>query len=270
MDAKRRRFLTASLLCGANLAVTDWTKSLAAPASTGAAAASVPLPWDIGPGKKFGLDGRAQPWAGNTVICPINATNPAFEVLSRAYDELRPHAAHALSWLPSSSWHSTIFDGAADTDRVPAAWPQAVPRDASMEICDRYVGEAIRRMPPSITPPIRLKVDADPSNELRTVLFLKPIDDAENRRIRHLRDELARATGIRRDSHEQYRFHTSFAYYVRPFSPEGRLAYQRAYAAMTQHLNEILPVIELGVPEYAVFKDMLAYQLQFPIPATSS
>ena len=55
---------------------------------------------------------------------------------------------------------------------------------------------------------------------------LTPINAAENQRSRTLRDEMSFATGIRYANHDDYRFHTSFASYVRAFSPADEAIYR--------------------------------------------
>jgi hypothetical protein len=223
-------------------------------------------PADVGPGRKFSSEGKVQRYSGNTIICPISATNPAFAELHKAYEALRASVNAAnLAWLPPGSYHTTIFDGAADAYRQPGDWPQMLPLDASMEACNKYVGEHLQRMRGGIAPPIRMKIDLDEASSVRTVITLKPVDAAENHRLRTLRDELARATGIRHANHDQYRFHTSFAYYVRRFSVLDEAAYRTAYARMMHQLSSRLPVIELGSPEYCLFNDMFAFQPQFAL-----
>lgn len=207
-----------------------------------------------------------QHYPGNTIICPITASNPAFAELCSAYEALRAsvNAAH-LAWLPTSSYHSTIFDGAADAYRRPGDWPQMLPLDASMDACNKYVGERLQHMRAGIAPPIRMTVDLDEVDSVRTVVVLKPVDAAENRRLRTLRDEISLATGIRYPNHDDYRFHTSFAYYVRRFSAADEATYRSAYARMLRHLSSKLPVIELGSPEYCLFNDMFAFLPQFAL-----
>jgi hypothetical protein len=132
-----------------------------------------------------------------------------------------------------------------------------------MDECNRYVAERLQHMSAGIASPIRMAVDRDKVDSVRTVVFLKPVDAAENPRLRKFRDELSLATGIRRANHDDYRFHTTFAYYVRPFSPVAEASYRAAYVTMLQRLDKQLPFIELGAPEYCVFQDMLAYSPQF-------
>lgn len=223
-------------------------------------------PADVGPGKKFSSEGKVQHYAGNTIICPIAAPNPAFAELCKAYEALRASVNAAnLAWLPTSSYHSTIFDGAADAYRRPGEWPQMLPLDASMDACNKYVGEHLQHMRAGITPPIRMTVDLDEADSVRTVVILKPVDAAENRRLRKLRDELSLATGIRHANHDDYRFHTSFAYYVRRFSAADEATYLAAYSRMLRRLSSKLPVIELGSPEYCLFNDMFAFPPQFAL-----
>lgn len=224
-------------------------------------------PTDNGPGRKFALDGSVQRYPGNTVICPIPTQSEAFAALARAYEQLRAdigtQSAGCLTWLPPDSYHMTVFDGVTNAYRRPGDWPQTLPLDASMEECNRYVGERLRKLTLGFEPPIRLAVDTADLHGVSTTVALRPIDEAENARLRELRDRISAAIGVRHAGHDTYRFHTSFAYYVRSFTADDEANYQLAYARMMRHLSKTLPVLELQAPGYCLFDDMFAFHEQF-------
>lgn len=225
-----------------------------------------PRPVDSGPGKKFDAQGRAQAFPGNTVICPISASNPAFAVLHAAYEALYEEvASERLAKLPASSFHMTVFDGALDARRQPGDWPHRLPLDASMDECNQRVGDALRKLAVEIKTPIRMKIDPADVPGVSTLVYLTPVDAQEEQRLRRLREELTLATGIRHQGAESYRFHTSFAYYIHPFSCDELVAYQVAYRRMVRRLSRTLAVIELGAPEYCLFDDMTAFHSQFAL-----
>ncbi|MBB6242895.1 hypothetical protein HDE79_002351 [Rhodanobacter sp. MP1X3] len=270
VDRARRNFLVRNSVGYAGVVTAGlWSRVGAAQNRQSAmnCLASPPaVPRDVGPGEKFSVDGAAQPYPGNTIICPIAESNPALDELCAAYEELRTNTrAGNLAWLPPSSYHSTIFDGATNANRRPGDWPQMLPLNASMDECNRDVADRLQHMSAGIAAPIRMVVDMDEVENIPAGVLLKPVDAAENRRLRKLRDAISLATGIRHANHDDYRFHTSFAYYVRLFSPAAEASYRSSYVKMLHRLNKKLPVIELGSPEYCVFQDMLAYQTQFAL-----
>jgi len=221
-------------------------------------------PDDVGPDKKFSVNGKAQRYPGNTVICHLPKQSEAFAELGRACAALRAEVGtRNLSWLPPDSYHMTVFDGATNAYRRPGDWPQMLPLDASMDACNRYLAERLRKFDLGLDPPIRMVVDEREFPGGYTLIPLRPVDARENRRLRDLRDRISVATGVRHPNHDSYRFHTSFAYYVRQFTADEEVSYQLALARTVQRLRKALPVIELAAPEYCLFDDMLAFPTQF-------
>lgn len=222
------------------------------------------LPAESGAGKKFDAHGHVQPFPGNTVICPIPRTNPAYDTLSVAYAMLyRSVAVKRLATLPASSFHMTVFEGADDSRRHPGDWPHLLPLDAGMDVCNRYIAERLRKAAITVRTPIRMKISADDVAGVPTVVYLQPADAGQERQLRELREQLSAVTGIRHQNHDRYRFHTSFAYYVDAFSTRELASYRAAYARMIRQLCRALPLIELGPPAYCLFDDMTAFRPQF-------
>jgi hypothetical protein len=222
------------------------------------------IPADVGPDKKFAADGKVQRYPGNTVLCHVPKQSEAFAELGRACEALRAEAGvQNLSWLPPDSYHMTVFDGATDAYRRPGDWPQMLPLDAGMDACNRYLAKRLRKFDLGFDPPIRMVVDEREFPGGYTLIPLRPIDARENRRLRDLRDRISAVTGVRHSNHDSYRFHISFAYYVRQFTPDEEANYQLALARTVQRLRKALPVIELAAPEYCLFEDMFAFRTQF-------
>ncbi|MFT3792635.1 MAG: DUF1868 domain-containing protein [Rudaea sp.] len=227
-------------------------------------------PSEVGPGEKFAVDGKVQRFPGNTILCHVPRPGAAFDALCRACETLRAEVgSRHLSWLPEASYHATIFDCVTDAYRLPGDWPQMLPLDASMEQCNRYLAGRLHDFDLGFAPPLRFVVDDDvESCDVATLVPLRPIDAAENRRLRDLRDRLSRATGIRHANHDGYRFHSSFAYYVRQFTPAEEANYQLARARMLRRLRKEIAVLELDAPTFCVFDDMFAFHEQFRLRKT--
>lgn len=219
---------------------------------------------DVGPGKKFGVDGHAQNYPGNTIICHLNHPGRQFEAMQQVYAELRAQVGDAqMSWLPSSSFHMTVFDGALDVRRAPGDWPSGLPLDASMRECNDYIAGKLRDADFGFEPPIRMVAYGAPLTPKWTAIPLRPVDDAEARRLRSLRDRVAQVIGIRHAGHDQYIFHTTFGYRIRPLTQATAPQYLQQLSTALRKMRERIPVFEMGAPEFCLFNDMMSFQTQF-------
>jgi hypothetical protein len=260
----RRRFLKATCLGFGGAVVGSRVSAVESAACTDVPAARIV---SVGPGQKFSSDGKVQRYPGNTVICHIPRPGACFDELGKTYATLRreigSEVARKFTWLPPDSYHVTIFDGVTNAFRLPGDWPQMLPLDASMDVCDQYVGERLRTLTLGFDPPLRLVIDEGAIAGSLGTVPLRPIDEAENARLRDLRDRISAATGVRHAGHDSYRFHTSFAYYVSQFKPQEEKDYRAKFVNSVRRLRDAVPVLELGAPEYCLFEDMFAFHRQF-------
>src|SRR5262245_24986963 len=83
-------------------------------------------------GRKFTADGRVMGDPGNPLVCHLaqqGAGSACFNALLDIYREAPAHAfMRKVTLLPPSSYHMTVFNGAADKERD--VWPTAIPADA--------------------------------------------------------------------------------------------------------------------------------------------
>lgn len=221
-------------------------------------------PSAAGPGNKYDTDGKALRFPGNTILCHLNSPGPTFDALVEISAQLRAGAGDAhIAWTPPSSYHMTVFDGCLDSRRLPGDWPQMLPLDASLQRCNRYLGSRLRKFDLDMELPIRMVADESLATKTSTQFLLRPIDDAENRRLRRLRDRLSEATGVRHANHDSYGFHVTFGYYIKQFAPVDERRYQALWTQSMQELRRRVPVIELGAPEYCLFDTMDEFEVQF-------
>lgn len=227
---------------------------------------AIGTPSDLGPGKKFAFDGRAQRFPGNTILCHLNQPGKQFDAIKQIHAELRAKIGdEQMTWLPPSSYHMTIFDGALDVQRLPGAWPHLLPLDASMNDCNEYVANKLRGFDLGFQPPIRMIADESLLTPTWTAIPLRPVDEAENRRLRSLRDRLSTALGIRHANHDSYTFHTTFGYRIRSLSQPAEAAYLNEVSTAARKLRELVPVLEIAAPEFCLFDDMLAFHPQLQL-----
>ncbi|MBP7338414.1 DUF1868 domain-containing protein [Niveispirillum sp.] len=216
-------------------------------------------------GRKFQADGRVGPFHGNTIVCHIPQQGEhaaCFNALLDIYRDLpaRPFAAN-ITALPPSSYHMTLFDGANETARTAGLWPPGLALDSSIEDCHREVGRRLEGFALDTPMPIRMRVDTEGTGIAGNALTipLLPVDDAENARLRRLRDRLSVATGIRSPRHDEYRFHISLAYVLWELSATQVQAVRQAMGEWMAMVAKAAPVILLDAPEFCTFKDMFAF-----------
>lgn len=218
-------------------------------------------PTTTGPGRKFSADGRVQRFPGNTILCHLNQPGRQYDAQKGVVATLREQTGDEnIAWLPPSSYHMTVFDGSNVLRRD---WPKDLNSEASLQECSDFIAGRLRKFDLGFDPPIRMVADENSPAPAMTGIPLRPVDAAENGRLRNLRDRLAVALGIRRENHESYAFHTTFGYYTKRFSPEAEASYRRNYIRAIQELRRLQPVIELGAPEFCLFEDMASFQTQF-------
>ena len=224
---------------------------------------------------KFAEDRTVRPFAGNTVICPLPKDSLIFQALTHVHHELagRPFAQR-LALLPPSSYHSTIFSGANDADRKPYVWPSDIPFDAPIGECNQILKERIGRATFSLSLPLRFRIDTDPKSQPKDVssIRLLPLDEAENRKVRDLRNRLSDVMKIRAPDHDLYRFHISLGYWVQPRTSEELADYDGVLAAALKKLTSEIQSIDLQAPIFCTFENMLSYtpleQLKIVPPKT--
>jgi len=242
---------------------------IAAVVSTGLPVGAMAAPAVDG-GRKFTTDGAVRGFAGNTIICHLPQQGPDNAAFNALLDIYRTAADYPFlsqaTLLPPSSYHMTVFGGANDQGRGKAGqWPEGMPADLPLEDCHRIVGERLKAFRADLTLPIRMAVDMDaptPSGSA-IVIPLKPVDQAENDRLRDLRQRLSQATGIRIPAPDLYGFHISLAYWIRPLTTKQEADYGRAHHNWGKALQKAAPVIALGAPEFCTFRDMFAFERQF-------
>ncbi|OYY79032.1 MAG: hypothetical protein B7Y43_03950 [Sphingomonas sp. 28-62-20] len=221
-------------------------------------------------GRKFGVDGRVMPFAGNTIVCHLpqqGEHSESFDALLNIY-----RAMPAEDWMrkvtatPPSSYHMTIFGGANDKARQYPLWPAGAPLDLPMKLCDQILGERLQRFRLGENgPPYKMHVNlAEPSvKEMPLTIRLLPFDPQTEQRLRRLRDALSVVTGIRADDHDRYEFHITLGYQFAPLTEPERSAFRLALARWKAMLAMQAPVITLGDPEYCTLDDMFAFKRQF-------
>lgn len=212
---------------------------------------------------KFNPDGTPRHFAGNTVICHLLSQCALRDVMVELHDRMRASTFKSKLGLTSTdSYHMTVFPGANDLDRHIYGWPSYVPMDTTIEQCNAMVAERIADTRFHCELPLRMRIDATATTDYQTALSLRlvPVDDAENRKLRTLRDQLGDAFGFRTKDHATYQFHMTMSYQLDGFTPQERNDYHTMISAYVPRMVKAQPVLELACPEYCTFEDMFRFE----------
>jgi hypothetical protein len=225
----------------------------------------VPTPRDIG--GKFNPDGSVRRFLGNTIISHIPLGSSASNAFTAVRDTLRQQDfSPCLTFTPPSSYHMTVFEGVTESKRRLPFWPADLPTDAPMQSCTDHLARKLVGFDLQATLPFKLRItDFNARQDSGATLRLTPADDNEERKLRTLRDRLSERLAIRAPDHDTYRFHVTLGYLVRWMTEEESEAYLKVQQACLRYLQQQVPVLEVGVPEFCIFNDMFAFDTQFNV-----
>lgn len=211
-------------------------------------------------GKKFDADGKVRPFPGNTILCHLSQDSELHRTLLPTHEMLRKSRfTKFYTLLPPPSWHMTVFEGVCDQRRKRETWPKDLSLDAPLQSCHDLFREKLSTFDLGIQAPLRLAVTGLVMSPSGIRLDLVPIDAAEEKRLRGLRDRLSELLQIRARGHDTYVFHLALAYRLIPVSQED----EEALSALLQEGYLTIPhEFELGVPEFCHFDNMFAFHRQ--------
>lgn len=214
---------------------------------------------------KFESDGRAKPFAGNTVIAHIPAQGAFRDGAQRLHDALAGATfAHKLAILPTDSYHMTIFNGSNDLGRTNSTWPGGVPSNASIDECNRVMLERMKQTRLKAQFPIQVSIDMRETLEYGRACTLRMIGATEMaaRNLQSIRQQLAAAYKVPAPATDDYEFHISLAYTMHDFSNQERAQYKTILQKHLPKLVATVPVLELGLAEYCTFPNMYRFDIR--------
>ncbi|NKI73649.1 DUF1868 domain-containing protein [Dickeya sp. CFBP 2040] len=230
----------------------------------------VPTPHDIG--GKFDPDGSVSRFPGNTIISHIPLDSDASNAFMTVRDTLKQQDfSHCLAFTPPSSYHMTVFEGVNETKRRLPFWPVDLPTDAPMQACSDHLARKLAGFDLQATLPFKMRItNFNAQLDSGAILRLTPADNNEERKLRTLRDQLSERLEIRAPDHDTYGFHVTLGYLVRWMTEEESQAYLKTQQACLRYLQQQVPVLELGVPEFCVFNDIFAFDTQLKVGQPAS
>ncbi|WP_056152081.1 DUF1868 domain-containing protein [Duganella sp. Leaf126] len=245
-----RRTALASLLgAGALLAGAN-----AKPAAAAAPRASIT--------PKFNPDGSAAHYPGNSIICHVDRRSENFMALLDIHCALmRSGMLHRIAPLPPASYHMTVFNGVSYPARR-QAFPADLPADADDTFCNEWLLAKLKRFDLATELPLRMR--ALPLNRQSNPYNIQfaPVDAAEDRKLRRLRDRLAETLHYRLPDHETFRFHVTLHYFYATPTADEQARFFALHRTLVADFLQRAPVLELHNPEYVYFDDMYQFRPQ--------
>jgi hypothetical protein len=210
---------------------------------------------------KFDPDGNVQPFPGNTIIAHLSPSSELFASMLVLHDTLRlSHLSHLFTLLPPSSWHMTIFEGVCDQVRKPGYWPSDLAMDAPLAECDELFTKKLSAFDLRCDPPYLMSIVGWSPLTSGIGVHVELRTAEENKRLRGLRDRLADLLLIKHGNHATYDLHLSVAYLLRHLTDKQKT---ELTALLMDHFKGMPKEFDLGAPEFCVFDDMFAYNVQF-------
>ncbi|WP_160936049.1 DUF1868 domain-containing protein [Teichococcus coralli] len=212
------------------------------------------------PGVKFARSGAPLPFPGNTVLCLLPAEAPEHAALAAMAAELAraPGWGAKLAPLDPASFHMTVFNGVHDRARRPRDWPAGLPLDAPIPEVTRAFAERLDglRAPGGFA---MRPAGLGPTSGGGTVLWLEPCDAATAGRLAALREDLARALGLRQPNHRRHAFHLTLNYSLAWLDPAEAAALAAAQRRMGEGFATRHPVLRFPPPALCAFETLGAF-----------
>lgn len=207
-------------------------------------------------GRKFYADGRVRQFAGNTIICHLDPTSEIFKAALVTQAALRDTGyGRKFALLPPESLHMTVIELLCDETRRPEKWSSRLELTASLNETDEFF---LKTVPP-ITKPAAFEMRPETISTHNMLIRLSPCDAATAENLRHYRDAVAAATGVRFPNHDSYGFHISLAYRLIELDADEQAQFERDCAEWGTTLRQAVPSFRLGPPELVFFDHMFCF-----------
>ncbi len=202
-------------------------------------------------GSRYDASGRFLPERGNTVVCHLVEGSETQKALvdARARFLAMPEAA-MLAFTPTTSLHMTLFQGVIETRRASGYWPPELPLDTPIDDMTAVLEQRLAGFHGS--PAFRMRV----AEALPTGLVLVGASETDRLTLKTWRDRLADLFGYRHPDHDDYEFHTTFAYVIERFDDEVLIHWQKMLAEVAEDIRQRAEVLALCPPAFCSFEDM--------------
>jgi len=205
---------------------------------------------------KFDDKGNPLPYPGCTIICniPLN-THLSDQIISFQKNIEKFNPKKTYFYLPSSSFHMTLFDCCNLNTKNTKYWPTDI--DPDMDYKDIAI-ELNRRIQNYIFPEelnLKLKMFFGGYS-----IVLEPFSEKDEKILRNCRDELSSLLKIKFENHQRYTFHITLAYILRELNKNEIKSLIEFNKKLSFDFSKKFPKIILTKPEMCTFEDMLEFK----------
>ena len=205
---------------------------------------------------KFDDKGNPLPYPGCTIICniPLN-THLSDQIISFQKNLKKFNPEKTYFYLPSSSFHMTLFDCCNLNTKNTKYWPTDI--DPDMDYKDIAI-ELNRRIQNYIFPEelnLKLKMFFGGYS-----IVLEPFSEKDEKILRNCRDELSSLLKIKFENHQRYTFHITLAYILRELNKNEIKSLIEFNKQLSFDFSKKFPKITLTKPEMCTFEDMLEFK----------
>ncbi len=206
-------------------------------------------------GGKFGPNGAALDFPGNTIVCHIDPKSDAYAALIRLQDGMKTGPfSNYFSFLPPSSFHMTVFEGVCLKDEAHRVWPRGIAHESDLS----EITSAMLTRLDHTTAPSRISIK---TSELFVSkggvgVGVSGADPEMETRLRRQREIFRDHLQINPPGFEIYRFHISLAYLLEWLPLESARELTDFVDILYAEFMEKVPTIELGPPEFCNFNSM--------------
>ena len=205
---------------------------------------------------KFDDKGNPLPYPGCTIICniPLN-THLSDQIISFQKNIEKFNPEKTYFYLPSSSFHMTLFDCCNLNTKNTKYWPTDI--DPDMDYKDIAI-ELNKRIQNYIFPEelnLKLKMFFGGYS-----IVLEPFSEKDEKILRNCRDELSSLLKIKFENHQRYTFHITLAYILRELNKNEIKSLIEFNKQLSFDFRKKFPKITLKKPEMCTFEDMLEFK----------
>ena len=205
---------------------------------------------------KFDDKGTPLSFPGCTIICniPLN-THLSDQIISFQKNLEKFNPEKAYFYLPSSSFHMTLFDCCNLNTKNTKYWPTDIDPDMDYKNIAIELNKRIQNyiFPEELN--LKLKIFFGGYS-----IVLEPFSEKDEKILRNCRDELSSLLKIKFENHQRYTFHITLAYILRELNKNEIKSLIEFNKQLSFDFSKKFPKITLTKPEMCTFEDMLEFK----------
>ncbi|UJF17987.1 DUF1868 domain-containing protein [Vibrio sp. SS-MA-C1-2] len=211
---------------------------------------------------KFHKDGTVRTFKGNTFLCHLDQTTETYKTVVWAQEQLKAmKCADNYAFLPTSSFHMTVFEGLCDQVRDEAdLWSSKLTNTLSIEETTEIFKEWIS----DIKTPRHFELVFDAVVNTAnggTLLRIKPANNETTQAITACREKISEATGIRHAVHDEYFFHVTLSYKIVHLDDVEQQELADTCQRITERLQQEFGTVRHNEVEYCYFDNMFKFDI---------